>query len=43
MSDFEDHEGNGTAVDGFEADDNGGRGGEIEDQTDSKSQVLYAL
>ncbi|KAH0854896.1 hypothetical protein HID58_031338 [Brassica napus] len=38
MSDFEDHEGNGTAVDGFEADDNGGRGGEIEDQTDSKSQ-----
>ncbi|KAF3542801.1 hypothetical protein DY000_02009371 [Brassica cretica] len=38
MSDFEDHEGNVTAVDGFEADDNGGRGGEIEDQTDSKSQ-----
>ncbi|KAG2319162.1 hypothetical protein Bca52824_012375 [Brassica carinata] len=39
MSDFEDHEGNGTAVDGFEAGDNGGgRGDEIEDQTDSKSQ-----
>ncbi|CDY24773.1 splicing factor U2af large subunit A isoform X1 [Brassica rapa] len=38
MSDFEDHEGNGTAVDVFEANDNGGRGGEIEDQTDSKSQ-----
>ncbi|CAN6986442.1 unnamed protein product [Brassica oleracea var. botrytis] len=38
MSDFEDHKGNVTAVDGFEADDNGGRGGEIEDQTDSKSQ-----
>ncbi|KAJ0251112.1 Splicing factor U2af large subunit A [Hirschfeldia incana] len=37
MSDFEDHEGNGTAVDGFEADDNRSRGGEIEDQTDSKS------
>ncbi|CAH2076387.1 unnamed protein product, partial [Thlaspi arvense] len=36
MSDFEDHEGNGTAVDGFYAGDNGGRGGEIEDHTDSK-------
>ncbi|CAH8314947.1 unnamed protein product [Eruca vesicaria subsp. sativa] len=39
MSDFEDHEGNGTAVDNLEAADNGGgRGGEIEDQSDSKSQ-----
>ncbi|KAJ0252292.1 Splicing factor U2af large subunit A [Hirschfeldia incana] len=38
MTDFEDHAGNGAAVDSFHADDNGGRGGEIEDTTDSKSQ-----
>uniref|UniRef100_A0A1J3INS3 Splicing factor U2af large subunit n=1 Tax=Noccaea caerulescens TaxID=107243 RepID=A0A1J3INS3_NOCCA len=38
MTDLEDHEGNGTAVDGFYADDNGGRGGEIEDHIDSKSK-----
>ncbi|CAA7035789.1 unnamed protein product [Microthlaspi erraticum] len=38
MTDIEDHEGNGTAIDGFYADDNGGRGGEIEDLIDSKSK-----
>lgn len=44
MSEFENHEGNGTAVSGgFEADDNVGRGGEIEDQSDSKYQVLFLL
>lgn len=39
MADFEDHEGNGTAVEGFYAEDNGGPGGEIEDHIDSKSKV----
>ncbi|VVB10017.1 unnamed protein product [Arabis nemorensis] len=38
MADFEDHEGNGTAVEGFYAEDNGGPGGEIEDQINSKSK-----
>ncbi|ESQ53425.1 hypothetical protein EUTSA_v10024786mg [Eutrema salsugineum] len=38
MSEFEDHEGNGTAVDGFYAEDNGGHGSEIEDHIDSKSK-----
>ncbi|XP_010446758.1 PREDICTED: splicing factor U2af large subunit A isoform X1 [Camelina sativa] len=36
MTDFEDHEGNGTVADALYAEDNGARGGEIEDQLDSK-------
>ncbi|CAN8328114.1 unnamed protein product [Cochlearia groenlandica] len=38
MSDFEDLDGNGTAVEESYADDNGVRGGEIEDLIDSKSK-----
>ncbi|KAG7623135.1 RNA-binding domain superfamily [Arabidopsis suecica] len=36
MSEFEDHEGNGTVADAIYDEENGGRDGEIEDQLDSK-------
>ncbi|KAG7544820.1 RNA-binding domain superfamily [Arabidopsis suecica] len=36
MTEFEDHEGNGTVADALYAEENGGRGGETEDQLDSK-------
>lgn len=43
MTDYEDHEGNGMAADALYAEDNGGRGDEIEDQLDSKFKVLIFL
>jgi hypothetical protein len=43
MSEFEDHEGNGTVADAIYDEENGGRDGEIEDQLDSKPKVISPL
>lgn len=43
MTEFEDHEGNGTVADALYAEENGGRGGEIEDQLDSKPKVIFSV
>lgn len=40
MSDYEE---NGVAGDGFHSEDGGGRGGEIDDHRDSKSEVCRAF